>query len=96
MKDEMTMCTRILAGLVLTVISGSVMASDAQSLVAERPAGQTDRWLQLQRDGNAAASERMQTATPAERERAMQRLLDSFTHPIPEYFGEDDGGSFER
>jgi len=38
----------------------------------------------------------VQSATPAERERSMQRLLDSYSHPIPEYFGEDDGGSFER
>ena len=97
MKNEMPMCTRILAGLALAVTSCILVAGDAaQPLVAERPETQTEMWLQVQREGNAAARQRVQTATPAERERSMQRLLDSYNHPIPEYFGEDDGGSFER
>lgn len=97
MKNEMTMYTRILAGLALAVTSCTLVAGDgAAPLVAERPERQTEMWLQLQREGNAAAPQRVQTATPAERELSMQRLLDSYSHPIPEYFGEDDGGSFER
>lgn len=95
MKDEMTMYTRILAGLVLAATSCTLVAGDvAAPLVAERPKSQTEMWLQLQREGNASAS--VQTATPTERELSMQRLLDSYSHPIPEYFGEDEGGSFER
>jgi len=97
MKNEMTMYTRILAGLALAVTSCTLVAGDAAPpLVAERPETQTEMWLQVQREGNAAAPQRVQTATPAERELSMQRLLDSYSHPIPEYFGEDDGGSFER
>lgn len=96
MKDEMTMYTRLLVGLALAATSCALIAGDAAPpLVAERPEGQTEMWLQLQREGSAA-SNHVQTATPAERELSMQRLLDSYTHPIPEYFGEDDGGSFER
>lgn len=96
MKDEMNMSTRILAGLVLAMGATTLSAADAGApLVADQPGTQTERWLQLQRDGNAA-SRQVQSATPAERERSMQRLLDSYSHPIPEYFGEDDGGSFER
>ncbi|PRB84169.1 DUF3613 domain-containing protein [Pseudomonas sp. MYb185] len=93
----MTMYTRILAGVAMAVTSCALVAGDtAAPLVAERPEGQTEMWLQLQREGNAAARQRVQTATPAERELSMQRLLDSYSHPIPEYFGQDDGGSFER
>lgn len=96
MKDEMSMYIRILAGLALMVTSGSLIAGGATApLIADRPESQTEMWLQLQREGNTA-SRHMQTATPAERELSMQRLLDSYKHPIPEYFGEDDGGSFER
>ena len=85
-----------LTGLVLLMAAGSLQADeDGSSRVADRPETQTQRWLQVQREGEAASSH-AQTAMPAERERAMQRLLESFTHPIPEYFGEDDGGSFER
>lgn len=91
------MYTRILAGLALAVTSCSLVAGDAVApLVAERPEGQTEMWLQLQREGSAADRQRVQVATPVERELSMQRLLDSYTHSIPKYFGEDDGGSFER
>lgn len=96
MKGEMTMYTRLLAGLALAITSCTLIAADAAApLGPEWPESQTDLWLQVQRGGEAA-SQRVQTATPAERELSMQRLLDSYTHPIPEYFGEDDGGSFER
>ena len=87
----------ILTGLVLFMTAGFVQAAsdDKASRVADLPATQTQRWLHVQREGEAV-SPHVQTALPAERERAMQRLLDSFTHPIPEYFGEDDGGSFKQ
>lgn len=87
------MCIRILPGLALALTSCALMA--ATPMEPEWPESQTDMWLQLQRGGEAA-SRRVQTATPTERELSMQRLLDSYSHPIPEYFGEDDGGSFER
>lgn len=96
MKNEMTIYTRIFAGLVMAVGAATLSADDMGApLAADRPQTQTERWLQLQREGTAA-SRQVQSATPAERERSMQRLLDSYSHPIPDYFGEDDGGSFER
>ncbi|MEZ2745691.1 DUF3613 domain-containing protein [Halopseudomonas bauzanensis] len=92
----MTMYTRILAGLALAMTSCTLLAADAAPpLDPEWPDSQAELWLQLQRGGEVA-SRRVQSATPTERELSMQRLLDSYSHPIPEYFGEDDGGSFER
>lgn len=66
-----------------------------QPQVAESPNLQVEMWLKLQREGNAA-SKKVQTATPAERELAMQRLLKSYEHAIPEYYGESEGGQFKR
>ena len=97
MKNHILTYPLALAGLALAVTAGPLAAGDVTApLVAERPTSQTEMWLQLQREGSASAEQRVQSATPAERELSMQRLLDSFTHPIPEYFAEDDGGSFER
>lgn len=52
---------------------------------------QTGHWLRLQREGRLASSY-PQTSTPAERELALQRWLDSHKHPIPEFFEQDAGG----
>lgn len=95
MKDKLIIVTRILTGVALVLANTLSTADTSAPLVADRPAGQAEWWLQLQREGNAA-SRHVQAVTPAERELSMQRLLDSYAHPIPEYFGEDDGGSFER
>lgn len=54
---------------------------------------QTDEWLQIQREGSQASST-PQRLSDAEYERANQRWLDSFTHPIPEFFERDAGGGF--
>src|SRR5690606_31402608 len=77
MKNEMTRQTRILGGLALVCTSCTPIAGDAAPpLVAVRPETQTEMCLQVQREGNAAARQRVQSATPAERELSMQRLLD--------------------
>lgn len=89
------MRTRILAGLLSLTAAGALHAGEEYPPLLNGPETQTQKWLQVQREGTAA-SPHVQSATAAERERAMQRLLDSFTHPIPDYFGEDDGGSLER
>ncbi len=81
--------------VVLSLTGTYVFADAAQPLVSDSPNLQTDRWLQLQREGNAA-SNKVQSATPAERELAMQRLLESYKQPIPDYYGETDGGKFKR
>ncbi len=54
---------------------------------------QTEGWLQLQVSGQLASST-PQKATPAERENAMQRLIDSYKHAIPEYFEQKQSGNF--
>lgn len=50
-------------------------------------------WLQLQRSG-ARASTKPQLLSAQEKELANQRWLDSFTHPIPEFFKPDAAGKF--
>lgn len=51
----------------------------------------TESWMQLQIRG-VAASTQLQTASAAEREMAMQRWLNSFNYPIPEFFDQDSAG----
>ncbi|MDQ0650918.1 DUF3613 domain-containing protein [Pseudomonas cedrina] len=53
---------------------------------------ETENWLALQIEGRAA-SPTPQRTTPAEREQALQRWLDSNKHPIPEFFDQDVGGA---
>ena len=79
----------------LSVLSAQAISQSNQALVADSPKLQAERWLQLQREGTQK-SQFTQTATPAERELAMQRLLESYKHPIPEYYGEEEGGKFKR
>jgi hypothetical protein len=77
---------------VLSVLLSSAALPLAAQAGAER--SQTEIWLELQRSGQQA-SEQVQTATPAERELAMQRWLDA-QHPIPEYFQEGVEGKLDR
>lgn len=63
-----------------------VAPSTAQPAPAAKVAvSQTELWLQIQVDGQAA-SNHIQQATPTERELSFQRLLESFKYPIPESF----------
>ena len=39
------------------------------------------------------ASANVQKATPAERDLALQRLLESYKFPIPEYYDQKQGGN---
>lgn len=55
----------------------------------------TEVWLRLQREG-MAASRQPQQLTPAEKELAAQRWLDSFKHEIPEMFEQDMAGRSQR
>ncbi|WLH85479.1 DUF3613 domain-containing protein [Pseudomonas sp. FP2338] len=54
----------------------------------------TESWLTLQSSGKAASSTR-QKASAAERDLAAQRLLESYKHPIPEYFDQKAGGTVQ-
>ncbi|WP_095054250.1 DUF3613 domain-containing protein [Pseudomonas sp. Irchel s3b2] len=51
----------------------------------------TEQWLVLQSRG-VVASPKVQTASATERDLAMQRWLNSFLYPIPEFFDQDTAG----
>jgi hypothetical protein len=51
----------------------------------------TEQWLQLQIRG-VVASPIAQTASATERDLAMQRWLNSFMYPIPEFYNQDQAG----
>ncbi len=85
----------IFSVVLFSLASGQVAAKPDQRGLIDSPDLQTELWLKLQREGTLK-SEYAQTATPTERELAMQRLLESYKHPIPEYFDEADGGEFKR
>jgi len=55
---------------------------------------ETEGWLTLQ-SRNQAASHTPQTASAAEREKAMARFLKSFEHEIPDFYGQDTAGTVE-
>ncbi len=83
--------TRIfLTGLFMCALTDGAMAiepgpsSDSQK--------QTEAWLQVQASGRAA-SPTPQPASPIERDLSMQRWLDSYQHPIPDFYEQKKGGS---
>lgn len=75
----------LLAALPLTALA----IEPGPSSVYQR---QTEGWLQMQIKGQLATTT-PQKASPAEREQAMQRLIESYKHPIPEYFDQKQGGA---
>ncbi|MBT1269358.1 DUF3613 domain-containing protein [Pseudomonas sp. D8002] len=79
------LATLLFASLPLTVLAIEPGPSSPQQK-------QTEGWLQLQVSGERASST-PQKATPAERDLAMQRLLDSYKHTIPEYYDQKLGGN---
>ncbi|UCJ17683.1 DUF3613 domain-containing protein [Pseudomonas sp. MM211] len=77
----------------LPLVSQAAGEGGAGGLVGSEVETQTAHWLRLQREGRLASSH-PQTSTPAERELALQRWLESHKHPIPEFFEQDVGGKF--
>lgn len=55
----------------------------------------TEQWLQIQREGQQTTP-KPQVATPSEREMAYQRWLDSFKHPIPDFYSSEGGDMGSR
>jgi hypothetical protein len=53
---------------------------------------QTEAWLQLQASGKAA-SPVPQPSSPIERDLSMQRWLNSYQHPIPDFYEQKTGGN---
>ena len=84
-----------MTGLLLVACLAQAADGRGGRVVAEHTATQTEAWLHLQREGHAA-SLAPQGLTPAERERAIQRWLDSYQHAIPDFFEQDSGGEIDR
>ncbi|MBD8492722.1 DUF3613 domain-containing protein [Pseudomonas syringae] len=79
----------VLAAFCLLGACGTAWAIEPASPPAPRT--QTEAWLQLQVRGEAA-SKTVQTATPTEREQSLQRWLDNYKHPIPEFYDQGAEG----
>ncbi|WP_347170237.1 DUF3613 domain-containing protein [Pseudomonas salmasensis] len=79
-----------LAGLAcpaLPLLASAIEAGPSSPRQAE-----TENWMALQLSGRAASANPQKT-TPAEREQALKRWLDSNKHPIPEFFDQKVGGT---
>jgi len=83
----------IRVGVVLAMMPLGALAIEPGPLAKNQQ--DTENWLQLQISGKAQSPVR-QVVTPAERERSLQRWLDSYNHPIPEYYKQDEGGSAKQ
>ena len=84
----------IIGCALLAALPACCLAADeghGRGLVGDEVQTQTAYWLRLQREGQLATPH-PQVSTPAERELALQRWLDSHKHPIPEFFEQDAGG----
>ncbi|WP_296258667.1 MULTISPECIES: DUF3613 domain-containing protein [unclassified Pseudomonas] len=71
----------LLNGLWLLALSVPAMAIEPDASSQK----QTEAWLQLQASGRAA-SNLPQPQAPAERDLSLQRWLNSYQHPIPEFY----------
>lgn len=81
--------------VLLLCVSGSVHADSTPEVYPwsrEQPVLATETWLTLQRQGEAA-SRHSQAMTLAEQEKIMARWLNSYDHPLPDFFEQDIGGS---
>ena len=81
-----------LASLAILALPVSVMAIEPGPSSPQQAL--TEQWLTLQSTGSAA-SKTPQKASAAERDKATQRLLESYKYPIPEYFEQKVGGKTE-
>ncbi|MFK3972412.1 DUF3613 domain-containing protein [Pseudomonas sp. NPDC087358] len=81
---------RLLSGLCVLAVTGSVSAIEPGPSSSSQK--QTEAWLELQVSGKAASS-LPQPASPIERDLSMQRWLDSYQHPIPDFYEQKKGGS---
>ncbi|MFS2126545.1 DUF3613 domain-containing protein [Pseudomonas sp. Pseusp97] len=87
----------MLAGalLVSPMLTQAVENTHTQAGTTARDQQEVLTWLDLQSSGQAASPHR-QSATPAERDRAYQRYLKSYTHEIPEYLLDDNSFSTDK
>ncbi|WP_019933235.1 DUF3613 domain-containing protein [Oceanimonas smirnovii] len=77
----------ILTGWLLaaSAVANTPDAAGTHGLIKPLPQTQTERWLQVQREGSRASAQ-TQASTAAEQELASQRWLDSYQHPIPDLY----------
>ncbi|WP_346828951.1 DUF3613 domain-containing protein [Pseudomonas abietaniphila] len=81
---------RVLIGISLAFVAGTAAAIEPGPSSPDQK--QTDAWLQLQASGKAASSV-PQPSSPIERDLSMQRWLNSYQHPIPDFYEQKKGGS---
>lgn len=83
----------LMSGCQPLAVSQSAGADSQKSRMLSMGSTETDALLQVQREGSQASTT-PQRLSSQERELANQRWLDSFTHPIPEFYERDAGGGF--
>lgn len=79
----------------LPVVALAAEPGGERGLIGQQTETQTAYWLRVQREGQLA-SPHPQSSTPAERELALKRWLESHNHPIPEYFDQEIGGELSQ
>lgn len=77
----------------LILLPFNVLAEPGQNNT--KSAEQTRQWLDLQKSGHAASSNQQILPGPAAAH-VYERYLNSFTHPIPEYFSEVEANPFNN
>lgn len=87
------MNVKILTGLALLLAARASLAIDTPPTPEQvrQEHQQSETWLQYQASGQGA-SPTPQTAAPTEQEMSVRRWLDTYKHPIPEFFDQDKGG----
>lgn len=80
----------IVSGLSALAFTGAALAIEAGPSSASQQ--QTEAWLQVQASGRAASTT-PQPATPIERDLSMQRWLNTYQHPIPDFYEQKKGGT---
>lgn len=80
-------------GFFFLALSFNVMADSAET--PEKQDEKTRQWLDLQKNGQQASSHKQTLSGPAAA-RVYQRYLDSFSHPIPEYYSEVESNPFSN
>lgn len=77
----------------LILLPFSVLAEPSQN--DSKSGEQTRQWLELQKNGHVASPNQQTLPGPAAA-RVYERYLNSFTHPIPEYFSEKEANPFNN
>ncbi|HBA66666.1 MAG TPA: DUF3613 domain-containing protein [Methylococcaceae bacterium] len=89
--------TIITGGVLVLSFNASITFAESSSS-SERSVGkETRRWLELQSSGVAASTSRQTVSGPVA-DAIYRRYLDSFKHPIPEFYKskQDGEGSGDR